>query len=74
MVRVSEPLIAKGGVLLASTNVATMDPAEFVALVEGALKSAGRIVSKNFFAPQPPDFPMNSTQPGYLKTLWLKLD
>ncbi len=74
LVRVGEPLIAKGGVLLASTNVATMDPSEFVSLVEAALKSAGRTVSKSFFAPQPPDFPMNSTQPGYLKTLWMKLD
>lgn len=73
LVIASEPLIAKGGVLLASTNVATMAPEEFVWLVEDALKSVGRAISKSFFAPQPFDFPMNSFQPGYLKTLWLKV-
>lgn len=68
------PLVNPGGVLLASTNAATLDPGDFVSVVERAIADSGRKVTAHHFGPQPPDFPANREEPGYLKTHWLRLD
>ena len=67
-------LVKPGGVLFASTNAARLPPPDFVAEVAGAITAAGRRIARQHFAPQPPDFPISREEPGYLKTLWLRLD
>lgn len=67
------PLLRPGGVLLASTNAAQLEPERFVATVEQAITSAGRACLNRHYAPQPPDFPVSRAEPAYLKTLWVRL-
>ncbi len=66
-------VLAPGGVLFASTNAARLDPALWREQVAEGLKAAGREATKSLFIPQPPDFPTSRDEPGYLKTLWLKV-
>jgi len=66
-------VLKRGGTLLASTNAAGLEPEEFVAIVKAAIVAAGRKVERERFIPQPPDFPVTREEPGYLKTLWLKV-
>jgi 23S rRNA (cytosine1962-C5)-methyltransferase len=66
-------VLRPAGVLFASTNAATLEPGEFVARVEHAVAKAGRTVLQRLYVPQPPDFPINRAEPGYLKTLWLRV-
>jgi 23S rRNA (cytosine1962-C5)-methyltransferase len=66
-------VLRSGGVLFASTNAATLEPEEFVARVEHAAANAGRTVLQRLYVPQPPDFPISRAEPGYLKTLWLRV-
>ena len=61
------------GVLLASTNAADWPPEEFVTTVKTAVTSAKRRVMQEHFVPQPLDFPITRAEPGYLKTLWLRV-
>jgi 23S rRNA (cytosine1962-C5)-methyltransferase len=67
-------VLNRGGVVLASTNAARLEPAEFVAELGAASRSAGRKLVRNFYVPQPPDFPITRAEPGYLKTVWLQFD
>lgn len=73
LVQAALPVLASSGILLASTNAATVKPETFVSLVEATVTSARRKVLKRHYAAQPIDFPMNREQPGYLKTLWLHI-
>ena len=66
------PLLKPGGVLLASTNVAGLEPEDFLKAVQSALAKAGRKILQQHYAPQPPDFPISRAEPGYLKTVWLR--
>ncbi len=66
-------VLKRGGTLLASTNAAGLEPETFVATVKAAIAAAGRKVEHERFIPQPPDFPVTREEPGYLKTLWLKV-
>jgi 23S rRNA (cytosine1962-C5)-methyltransferase len=68
------PLLKPGGALLASTNAAGFAPEDFLEAVMGAARRAGRTVSRRHYAPQPPDFPIERAEPGYLKTVWLRMD
>jgi 23S rRNA G2069 N7-methylase RlmK/C1962 C5-methylase RlmI len=61
-------------VVLASTNAARLEPADFVAELGAASRSAGRKLVRSFYVPQPPDFPITRAEPGYLKTVWLQFD
>jgi 23S rRNA (cytosine1962-C5)-methyltransferase len=74
LVTAALPLLKPGGVLLASTNAATFKPEEFVQIVEAAATAAGRVIRQRHYVPQPPDFPISRAEPGYLKTLWLRID
>lgn len=67
-------LLSPGGVLLCSTNAARLLPADFVEEVRQAVAAAGRTISAEHYAPQPPDFPVSRDEPAYLKTLWLRVD
>jgi 23S rRNA (cytosine1962-C5)-methyltransferase len=73
LVAAALPLLAPGGVLFASTNASEWPPEKFLAAVEGAIRDAGRRILQRHYAPQPPDFPISRLEPGYLKTVWLRL-
>ncbi|MDO8943479.1 MAG: class I SAM-dependent methyltransferase, partial [Desulfobacterales bacterium] len=66
------PLLKAGGVLLASTNAASLVPEKFLAQVRAAIASAGRQIVREHYVPQPPDFPICRAEPAYLKTVWFK--
>jgi 23S rRNA G2069 N7-methylase RlmK/C1962 C5-methylase RlmI len=67
------PLLRPGGVLFASTNAAGWPPEEFLQVMSGAVKAAGRSLVQSHYAPQPPDFPVARAEPAYLKTVWLRV-
>jgi 23S rRNA (cytosine1962-C5)-methyltransferase len=67
------PLLARDGVLLASTNAATLPPERFLEMVALAVTRSGRRVTRQHYAPQPPDFPAHRQEPAYLKTVWLRI-
>jgi 23S rRNA (cytosine1962-C5)-methyltransferase len=67
------PLLADGGVVLASTNAARLAPEQFAAQLRDAVRRSGRSVVTERYAPQPPDFPINREEPAHLKTMWLKV-
>ena len=66
------PLLARDGILLASTNAATLPPERFLEMVTLAIARAGRRVTQLHYVPQPPDFPVHRQEPAYLKTVWLR--
>ncbi|MCU0771408.1 MAG: pseudouridine synthase [Verrucomicrobia bacterium] len=66
-------LLRAEGVLFTSTNAAQWDPAQFLETVRTAIRSEGRSVLKERYAPQPPDFPISREQPGFLKTAWFEV-
>lgn len=74
LVMASLPVLRPGGVLFASTNAATWKPEDFVAVVSDAVRSARRKITQQHYVPQPPDFPVSRDEPGYLKTLWVRID
>jgi len=73
LVAATMPVLKPGGVLFASTNAATMEPAEFLRAVEGAVAGARRTIAQQHYVPQPPDFPVSREEPAYLKTVWTRL-
>ena len=73
LVTAALPVLKPGGVLLASTNAAEWPPEKFLSLVESAIHTAHRKILKQFYVPQPPDFPINRAEPAYLKTVWVKI-
>jgi 23S rRNA (cytosine1962-C5)-methyltransferase len=73
LVSISLPLLKPDGVLLASTNAADWPPQEFVEAVKEAAHSCGRPLAQTHYAPQPLDFPITRAEPGYLKTVWLRV-
>jgi 23S rRNA (cytosine1962-C5)-methyltransferase len=66
-------LIKPGGLLFAATNAAGLAPEQFVSDLESALQHAGRRALQRHCIPQPPDYPISRGEPGYLKTIWLRL-
>ena len=73
LVTAALPLLQPAGVLLASTNAATLAPANFLAQINAAITAARRRVTQQHYAPQPPDFPVTRDEPAYLKTVWLRI-
>jgi 23S rRNA (cytosine1962-C5)-methyltransferase len=67
------PLLKPQGVLLASTNAASLSPEEFLESIEAAIRSARRKILQRHYVPQPPDFPISRAEPAYLKTIWLRI-
>ncbi|MBI1841862.1 MAG: class I SAM-dependent methyltransferase [Verrucomicrobia bacterium] len=73
LVEAALAVLAPGGMLLASTNAARLEPEAFVDRIHQAAIHANRKISHEHYAPQPPDFPMTREEPGYLKTLWVRV-
>ena len=73
LVKAALRVLKPDGVLLASTNTATLAPEDFLADVTAAIRASGRRVLKQHYVPQPPDFPITRDEPGYLKTVWLRI-
>jgi 23S rRNA (cytosine1962-C5)-methyltransferase len=70
LVTAALPLLASDGVLFTSTNAAQLAPESFLDVVASAIDESGRRVQRRHYAPQPPDFPVSSREPAYLKTCW----
>jgi 23S rRNA (cytosine1962-C5)-methyltransferase len=73
LVEKAVPLLKSNGVLFASTNTARLSSEKFLEQVAGAIRSAGRRIVRQHYAPQPADFPISRGEPAYLKTVWLKI-
>lgn len=73
LVQAAAGVLSPGGVILASTNAARLEPEQFVSDVVTGAGAAGRKVLRQHYVPQPPDFPISREEPGYLKTLWVRL-
>lgn len=74
LVAAALPVLARGGVLLASTNAARLEPQKFLDQIAGAIRAARRKVAQQHYVPQPPDFPICRAEPAYLKTVWLRVE
>ncbi|HEX3719177.1 MAG TPA: class I SAM-dependent methyltransferase [Verrucomicrobiae bacterium] len=66
-------VLKPGGILFASTNAAQFKAEDFLASVTGAIERAGRRITLQNYASQPPDFPIERDEPAYLKTIWLRV-
>jgi 23S rRNA (cytosine1962-C5)-methyltransferase len=73
LVAAALPMLKSGGVLFASTNAAGLSPEAFVQCLETAVTRSRRAIARRHYAPQPPDFPISRAEPGYLKTVWLRV-
>jgi 23S rRNA (cytosine1962-C5)-methyltransferase len=73
LVATALPLLKPEGVLLASTNAADWPPEKFLAAVESSARAAKRKILQQYYAPQPPDFPVSRAEPAYLKTVWIRV-
>jgi 23S rRNA (cytosine1962-C5)-methyltransferase len=73
LVTAALPVLKPGGVLLASTNAAEWPPEAFVETLHAAVRFSGRRIAQEHFVPQPMDFPVSKPEPGYLKTLWMRV-
>lgn len=73
LVAAALPVLKPGGVLLASTNAAELEPEKFLSMVTVAIAKTGRRVLQQHYVPQPPDFPITRAEPAYLKTAWLRV-
>ncbi|MEO7515656.1 MAG: pseudouridine synthase [Verrucomicrobiota bacterium] len=72
LVSAALPLLKSEGVLLASTNAASLKPERFLEMIATAVKSSERKIVQQHYVPQPPDFPIHREEPAYLKTIWLR--
>ncbi len=73
LVTAALPLLKPDGVLFASTNAATLPPEDFLHVLAGAVTQARRKITRQHYAPQPPDFPVTRAEPAHLKTVWTRL-
>jgi 23S rRNA (cytosine1962-C5)-methyltransferase len=74
LLRSALPLLKPGGILFASNNGASQTPEQFLEIVRGAVQKCGKVVAQEHYCPQPPDFPISRAEPGYLKSVWMRLD
>lgn len=73
LVKTALSLLVKNGVLLASTNAATLKSESFLEIIQQAVVASGRKIIQQHYVPQPIDFPINRNEPAYLKTVWLRI-
>jgi len=67
------PLLKPRGVLFASCNAANWPPEAFLDAVKQPILAANRIILREQYFPQAPDFPVSRGQPAYLKTIWMRI-
>jgi 23S rRNA (cytosine1962-C5)-methyltransferase len=68
------PLLAPGGLILASSNAATLAPEKFLDAIDRSLAGGRRRLLARQYIPQPPDFPVHRDEPAHLKTVWLQIE
>jgi 23S rRNA (cytosine1962-C5)-methyltransferase len=73
LVAAALPLLKPDGVLFAATNAGRLKPEVFLDTIAMAVARARRRIAQRHFVPQPPDFPITRGEPGYLKTVWLRV-
>src|SRR5205823_4780099 len=73
LVEAALPLVKPGGVIFVSSNVAGWPAESFLSEVEQTVRVAKREILQKHFVPQPPDFPISRSEPGYLKAIWLRI-
>lgn len=73
LLQLALPLVRNNGVLFASTNAASWPAVEFLELIKSEVRRSSREISQIHFVPQPLDFPMSRAEPGYLKTVWMRI-
>lgn len=73
LVDLALPLLKREGVLLASTNAASLEPERFLRMVHEPIQASGWRIVQEQYVPQPPDFPISRAEPAYLKTVWMRL-
>ena len=74
LLKAALPLLRRSGVLFASTNAAQLAPETFLEQVRNAITEAHRGILREYYAPQPPDFPVTRDEPAHLKTVWLRVN
>src|SRR5207245_2657855 len=74
LVTASLAVLKRGGVLLACTNAALLKAENFIETITTSVRLLRRVISQQHYVPQPPDFPMTREEPGYLKTIWLRVE
>jgi 23S rRNA (cytosine1962-C5)-methyltransferase len=73
LIQLALALLKPGGIILASTNSATLLPERFLEMIKAPITAAQRRALMEHYVPQPLDFPINREEPAYLKTVWLKV-
>ena len=73
LVNAALPLLKPGGVLLASTNAAELEPESFLEVIRNSVSDARRRITHQHYVPQPPDFPVSRAEHAYLKTVWQRV-
>ncbi len=73
LVELAVRVLKLNGVLLCSSNAARWQPESFLLAVKGGIHKAQRRIAQEKYFPQPPDFPISREEPGYLKTVWMRL-
>ena len=73
LIQLGLPLLKPKGVILASTNSATLAPEGFLGMIKTPVATSHRKVLQQHYIPQPLDFPINREESAYLKTVWLRI-
>jgi 23S rRNA (cytosine1962-C5)-methyltransferase len=73
LVKAALPVLARPGVLLASTNAAGWPAEDFVETVTAAVHAAQGNILRQHFCPAPPDFPITREEPPSFKSVWLQV-
>ena len=66
-------LLRPDGVLFCASNASEWRPENFLAEIRNAIRKGGREIVQEKYYPQPPDFPISRDEPGYLKTVWMRV-
>jgi 23S rRNA (cytosine1962-C5)-methyltransferase len=66
-------ILRKGGLMLVSTNAASIAPILFLKMVEDGLLRAGHKMDIAEFAGQGPDFPVTPDATPHLKSFWIRV-
>ncbi len=73
LIELALPLLQPKGIILASTNSATLAPETFLEMIKAPVRKANRRIVQEQYVPQPLDFPINREESAYLKTVWLRM-
>jgi 23S rRNA (cytosine1962-C5)-methyltransferase len=66
-------LLKPNGLILASSNSATLEPEKFLNEIDRSIELSDRRVLSRQYIPQPPDFPVHRDEAAHLKTVWLQI-